>query len=557
MTHETVRISAARGLRLRCRGWRQESLLRLLENNLENAERPEDLVIYMSRARVMRNWNAFHRTCAALRSLRTDQTLVMQSGQPVGLFPSQHTTPIVIMANGNLVGRWTAISKRRTLEDKGLTIFPGMTAAAWQYIGSQGILQGTYETFRAVGRKHFGGNLAGRWIVTSGCGGMGGAQPLAGKLAGAVVLVIDVNRNALQRRRDTGYLDTIVDDFDTATRLCEERRKQNTGASVGLCMNAATTLWLMIERNIIPDVVTDQTEPEAYHAYVPEDMTPEECDEARRIDPEDVAARANRSMMKHFRALLEFRSRGAVVFEYGNNFRSTVFQLGETRAFDIDSFVAAYIRPLFCKGIGPSRWIAVSGDQSDIAVIDDLIVKNFARDSLIAQWIEIARHHVSFTGLPARIGWLGFGERSKLALLVNQAVADGRISAPVCFTRDHLDSGSAALPFRETDSMQDGSDAVADWPLLNALLNACAGADLVAIHEMDDWARCAGLTIIADGTECAAKRLRDVLDLDPGIGVARHADAGYASALETLLTPYYKRRIQMQFDAQQIKPENA
>lgn len=548
MAKQARNIRAKRGLTLRCKGWRQEALLRLLENNLENAERPQDLIIYMSRAKVLRDWDAFDRTCAALREIETDQTLIMQSGKPIGLFPSQDTTPIVIMANGNLVGRWAALSKRKSLEEKGLTIFPGMTAAAWQYIGSQGILQGTYETFRSIGRTHFDGNLSGRWIVTSGCGGMGGAQPLAGKLAGAVTLVIDVNRKALERRRDTGYLDVIVDDFDSAEHLCREKIAEGLGASVGLCANAATILSLMLKRDVIPDVVTDQTEPDAHRAYVPEGMSHTEWETLRVSDPERVATAAEASMLKHFRALLAFKERGAVVFEYGNNFRSTVSELGEGRAFEIDSFVKAYIRPLFCEGIGPFRWIAASGDPTDILTIDDIILENFAPHSRIVEWIRVARENVQFTGLPARIGWLGFGERSRLACLVNTAVADGRISAPVCFTRDHLDSGSAALPFRETDSMADGSDAIADWPLLNALMNACAGADLVALHEMDDWARCAGVTIIADGQDQTDKRLRAVLDSDPGLGIARHADAGYDAALEAMLSPSYQMRIKSKFD---------
>lgn len=536
-------VAAARGLALRCKGWRQEAILRMLENNLENAERPEDLMIYMSRAKAARDWPAFDRICAALKVLETDQTLVMQSGKPVGLFPTQDTTPIVIMANGNLVGRWTEVSKRRELENRGLTIFPGMTAAAWQYIGSQGILQGTYETFKTVGRHHFDGSLAGRWIVTAGCGGMGGAQALAGKLAGAVTLVVDVNRRALERRMESGYLDLIVDHLDSALQICNEKRAAGDGAAIGLCANAATVLTSLIERDIIPDVVTDQTEPDAYRGYVPEGMSAEQCLEARKSDPEGLAKAANQTMLKHFRAMLTLRDRGAIFFEYGNNFRSVVSALGEARAFEVDSFVKAYIRPLFCSGTGPFRWIAASGDPRDIDLIDNLILENFAPDSPISQWIQVARDHVQHTGLPARIGWLGFGERSKLALLVNQAVADGQLSAPICFTRDHLDSGSAALPFRETDGMRDGSDAIADWPLLNALLNASAGADLVAIHEMDDWARCAGVTLIADGSSSAAARIRNVLDCDTGIGVARHADAGYEAAIEAMMQPAYTSRI--------------
>lgn len=537
------RITAARGTTLRCRSWRQEAILRLLENNLENAERPEDLIIYMSRAKVARNWDAFGRIVKALKVLENDQTLVMQSGKPVGIFPTQESTPIVIMANGNLVGRWTEISKRRPLEEKGLTIFPGMTAAAWQYIGSQGILQGTYETFRSVGHAHFGDSLAGRWIVTGGCGGMGGAQGLAGKLAGAVTLVTDPNSHALNRRKESGYLDLIIDSLDEAIHICNEKRAAKEAAAIGLCANEATVLTELLTRDLIPDIVTDQTEPDAYRSYVPEGMTPEDCEILRHSDIEKLALAANETMLKHFRAMMKMQERGAIVFEYGNNFRSVVSQLGEKRALDMDSFVKAYIRPLFCRGIGPFRWIAVSGDVKDIDVIDEIILDTFEPDSRICHWIRVARENVHHTGLPARIGWLGFGERSRLALLVNQAVADGRISAPICFTRDHLDSGSAALPFRETDGMKDGSDAVADWPLLNALLNASAGADLVALHEMDDWARCAGVTMIADGSESAARRMKNVLDCDPGIGIARHADAGYDVALETLMSPAYGARI--------------
>lgn len=543
MVEQSEKITAQRGLELRCQGWRQEALLRLLENNLENAERPEDLIIYMSRAKVARDWQAFEATRTALKAAETNQTLVMQSGKPIGLFPTQNTTPIVIMANGNLVGRWTNAAARKKIEDKGLTIFPGMTAAAWQYIGSQGILQGTYETFKSVGREHFQGSLTGRWIVTAGCGGMGGAQALAGKLAGATTLVVDVNQAALERRHNSGYLDIIVDDIEEAIKLSLQKKQAKEPAAIGLCANAIDFLAALIEKNITPDVVTDQTEPDAYRGYVPQGMTVAECQKARNEAPEALAKSANISMLKHFRALLTLRDRGAIFFEYGNNFRSVVSQLGEEKAFEVDSFVKAYIRPLFCRGIGPFRWIAASGDSRDIDIIDELILANFEPNSPIVDWIKVARDNVEHTGLPARIGWLGFGERSKLALLVNDAVAKGVISAPVCFTRDHLDSGSAALPFRETDGMKDGSDAIADWPLLNALLNVSAGADLVALHEMDDWARCAGVTIVADGSECAATRLKNVLDCDTGIGIARHADAGYETALEALMSPNYTNRI--------------
>ncbi len=525
-------VRAARGTELRCRGWRQEAILRLLENNLENAEDPDNLVIYMSIARAARNWESFDRIVAALATMREDQTLVMQSGKPIGIFPGQATTPLVIMANGNIVGEWTAEESRRRLDDMGLTIMPGMTAAAWQYIGSQGILQGTYETFMAIARRHFGGSLAGRLLLTAGCGGMSGAQPLAGKLSGASTLVAEVDEARIDRRIATGYCDQKSDDLDEALRLWIEARDKGEPLALALCANAAAVLPEIARRGITPDIVTDQTFPDPLKGYIPVELSLDEARALRKSDPERLIALARRSIAIHMRATLEFMDRGAVVFEYGNGLRAEARAAGVADAFRMRSFVDLYIRPLFCQGVGPFRWIAVSGDPQDIYTIDDMILEAFSHNHPIASWIAKAREHVRFTGLPARIGWLGYGERSRLALLVNDAVASGRISAPIAFTRDHLDSGSAALPYRETENMKDGSDAIADWPILNALLNCSSGADLVAVHGLGGRGVSAGLTIVADGAHATAERLKRVLDGDPGIGVLRHADAGYEAAIE-------------------------
>jgi urocanate hydratase len=525
-------VTAARGLDLRCRGWRQETILRLLENNLENAEDPENLVIYMSIARAARDWRSFDRIVATLTNLREDQTLVMQSGKPIGVFPGQTTTPLVIMANGNIVGEWSNEENRRRLDDAGLTIMPGMTAGAWQYIGSQGILQGTYETFSAVARKHFGGTLAGRLLLTAGCGGMSGAQPLAGKLAGASTLVVEIDPVRIDRRIATGYCDRRTDNVDEAIAAWLEARDARRPLALALCANAADVLSAILVRDIVPDIVTDQTFPDPVRGYVPSELSLEETRAMRKSDPNRLAALARNSIAAHMRALLAFQQKGAIVFEYGNGLRAEARSAGVENAFEIGSFVDLYIRPLFCEGMGPFRWIAVSGDAKDIHTIDGIILENFSPNHPIVPWIEKAREHVQFTGLPARIGWLGYGERSRLGLLVNEAVAEGRISAPIAFTRDHLDSGSAAMPHRETENMRDGSDAIADWPMLNALLNCASGADLVAIHGLGSRGVSAGVTIVADGTASAAERLKRVLDNDPGIGVLRHADAGYEAAIE-------------------------
>jgi urocanate hydratase len=525
-------VSAGRGATLRCKGWRQETILRLLENNLENAEDPENLVIYMSIARAARDWDSFDRIVATLANLGEDETFVVQSGKPIGVFRGQATTPLVIMANGNIVGEWGLSDSRRRLEELGLTIMPGMTAGAWQYIGSQGILQGTYETFMAVGRTHFGGTLAGRLLLTSGCGGMSGAQPLAGKLAGASTLVVEVDQARIDRRIASGYCERSVSDLDEAVALWTAARDRREPLALALCANAAEVLPALLARGIVPDIVTDQTFPDPLRGYVPAEISLEEARALRQSDPERLTALARASVARHVRTMLAFRERGAVVFEYGNNLRAEARNAGVEDAFAMGSFVDLYIRPLFCQGIGPFRWIAASGNPADIHAIDDMILRSFSSNHPIVSWIEKAKEHVKFTGLPARIGWLGYGERSRLALMVNEAVADGRLSGPIAFTRDHLDSGSAAMPYRETENMRDGSDAIADWPLLNALLNCASGADLVAIHGVGSRGVSAGVTVIADGAPATNERLQRVLDGDTGIGVLRHADAGYDLAVE-------------------------
>jgi urocanate hydratase len=525
-------VKAGRGNELRCKGWRQEAILRLLENNLENAEAPNNLVIYMSIARAARDWDSFDRIVAALSTMREDQTLIMQSGKPIGVFPGQATTPLVIMANGNLVGDWSHEDSRRKLDDMGLTVYPGMTAAAWQYIGSQGILQGTYETFMAAARQHFGGTLVGRLLLTSGCGGMSGAQPLAGKLAGASTLVIEVDQARIDRRIASGYCDATTSDLDEAIGRWQAARDERRPLALALCANAAVVLPELLRRGIVADIVTDQTFPDPLKGYVPAELTVEQTWAMRERDPMRLMALARQSVAAHVRAMLGFMDRGAIAFEYGNGLRAEAKEAGVEDAFRMRSFVDLYIRPLFCQGIGPFRWIALSGNPQDIYTIDDMILEAFSSNHPISSWISLAREHVQFTGLPARIGWLGYGERSRLALLVNEAVGNGTISAPIAFTRDHLDSGSAALPHRETENMKDGSDAIADWPILNALLNCASGADLVAIHGLGGRGVSAGFTIVADGNPATADRLKRVLDGDPGIGVLRHADAGYDIAIE-------------------------
>ena len=532
MTAMARRVSAQRGATLRCKGWRQEAILRLLENNLENAENPDALVVYMSVAKAARDWDAYERIVAALGRLEVGQTLVMQSGKPIGIFQTRGDGPLVIMANGNLVPAWSSDDQVDEFVKKGLTIVPGFTAAAWQYIGSQGIVQGTYETFMACARQHFGGSLSGRWLLTGGCGGMGGAQPLAGYMAGAATLVVEADPAKIQRRIDTGYCQHRADTLDAALALVFAAKSAGKPVSVGLVGNCADVLPELLRRKLVPDIVTDQTPTEPIGGYIPASIPLAETRRLWAAEPESVKPLVYESMRTHVEAMVEFQRRGAVVFEYGNNLRSRATVGGGAKgAFDVPSFVDLFLRPYFCEGIGPFRWIAISGDPADIYAVDDLVLREFAANEQVCSWIARAREHVRFQGLPARIAWLGHGERSRLAVLINAMVARGELHGPVAFTRDHLDAASAAMPYRETENMKDGSDAIADWPLLNALLNGAAGADLVTIHQLCDYGQSAGVTIVADGTEGAGVRLQRVLDCDTGLGVLRMADAGYETAL--------------------------
>lgn len=525
-----ARVTAQRGTQLRCKNWRAETLLRLLENNLENGENPDELVIYMSRAKAARDWESYDRIVNALKSLEVDQTLIVQSGKPIGIFRTHARAPMVVMANGNVVGRWANDENFLKYEQQGLTILPGMTAAAWQYIGSQGILQGTYQSFASAGQSHFGGTLKGRIILTSGCGGMSGAQPLAGKMAGAATLVVEAEAAKIRRRVDQGFCDRMTDSIEEALRWIEEAKNAKEGASVGLVGNVADVYPKLLETGFAPDILTDQCMVDPYRGYVPQGMTAAEAGALAKSDPKLLRKRAEDTLRIHVNAILEFRRRGALTFEYGNSLRLRAADAGISEALTLDSFVTLFIRPLFCEGIGPFRWIAVSGDANDIHKIDEIILKTFSPNHPISQWIPLAQKYAPFQGLPARIGWLGHTERSQLALLVNDAVARKQISAPIAFTRDHLDAGSVANPFRETEKMKDGSDPISDWPLLNAMLACSAGADLVAVHSNTDKLQSAGQTIVADGTAEAAERIKHVLDGDTGIGVLRHADAGYESA---------------------------
>jgi urocanate hydratase len=530
--HPARRVLAQRGTALRCKGWKQETILRMLENNLENGERPEDLVIYMSAAKAARNWEAFDNIVATLKDLNNDETMVVQSGKPIARFRTHARAPRVIMANGVVVGRWTDEETIYRLEQAGLTITAGMTAAAWQYIGSQGILQGTWQSFASAADSHFGGSLAGRTILTCGAGGMGGAQPLAGKMAGAATLVVEVNPARLEKRIDTGYLDRMTASVDEALAWISELQAAKAGGSVGLVGNVADLYESLLARNWQPDILTDQCTVDPRRGYVASGLSPAEMEALLKTDPAAALKRGNETLLRHVAAMLEFSRRGALTFEYGNTLRMRAADLGLKEALAMESFVTLFIRPLFCEGIGPFRWVAVSGDSKDIDIVDALIAETFPAGHRIRRWIELARKHVQFQGLPARIGWLGHTERSKLALAVNAAVAEGRISAPIAFTRDHLDAGSVASPFRESEKMKDGSDPIADWPILNALLACSTGADLVAVHANVGRMMSAGQTAIADGTPEAADRLQAVLDGDTGLGIARHADAGYETAIE-------------------------
>ncbi|MFS8637338.1 MAG: urocanate hydratase [Gemmatimonadota bacterium] len=533
-------IRAPRGSELTCKGWTQEAALRMLMNNLdpEVAERPEELVVYGGAGKAARNWEAFDAIVRTLRELENDETLLVQSGKPVGVFKTHPWAPRVLIANSNLVGRWATWEHFRELERQGLMMYGQMTAGSWIYIGTQGILQGTYETFGAVARQHFGGTLKGRWVLTGGMGGMGGAQPLAATMNEGAILVVEIDPKRIERRVQTRYCDRMTDDLDTALEWVLGARDGGEALSVGLVGNCAEVLPELVRRGVTPDVLTDQTSAhDALNGYVPAGLSLEAAAELRRRDPDEYVRRAMESMRIHCEAMVELMRRGAVTFDYGNNLRGQAKDAGFADAFAYPGFVPAYIRPLFCEGKGPFRWVALSGDPQDIYRTDDLVLELFPEDQHLRRWITMAREKVQFQGLPARICWLGQGERARFGVALNDLVARGELKAPIVIGRDHLDTGSVASPFRETEGMKDGSDAVADWPILNALLNTASGASWVSFHHGGGVgignSLHAGQVLVADGTPEMRERIERVLTNDPGIGVARHADAGYELAIET------------------------
>ncbi len=534
---ETVR--APRGTVLRCKGWKQEAALRMLMNNLdpEVAEKPQELVVYGGAGKAARDWPSFHAIVRELEALGNDETLLVQSGRPVGVFRTHEEAPRVLIANANLVGHWSNWEKFRELERAGLMMYGQMTAGSWIYIGTQGILQGTFETFAAAGRQHFGGSLAGRFVLTGGMGGMGGAQPLAGTMNGAAILCVEVDAARIQRRLDTGYCDRMSRDLDEALRWIEEARREKRPLSVGLVGNCAEVLPKLVEMGATPDLLTDQTSAhDPLNGYVPAGLTLEQARALRGSDPTAYVDRAMDSIATHLRAMLALKRAGAVAFDYGNNIRRMAADRGVGGAFEIPGFVPMYIRPLFAEGKGPFRWVALSGDSADIAATDETVCRLFPENEALARWIRLARERVHFQGLPARICWLGYGERARFGVEMNRMVADGRLKAPIVIGRDHLDCGSVASPYRETEAMPDGSDAVADWPILNALLNTAAGASWVSVHNGGGvgigYALHAGQVTVADGTESGGRAVERVLTCDPGIGVLRHVDAGYEPAIE-------------------------
>jgi len=533
-------VRAPRGTDISCRGWVQEAALRMLMNNLdpEVAEKPQDLIVYGGTGRAARSWEAYDAIVAALKSLGNEETLLVQSGKPVGVFPTHEDAPRVLIANSNLVGRWANWGKFRELERLGLTMYGQMTAGSWIYIGTQGILQGTYETFGALAARRFGGSLKGRIVVTGGLGGMGGAQPLAATMNEGVMLAIEVDPARIQRRLKTKYLDVMTESLEDAWARATAARDKGEALSVGLVGNCADVLPEMVRRGWVPDVLTDQTSAhDTLNGYVPAGITLEQALELRTTDPEEYEKRARESIAVHVRAMRDLQVKGAITFDYGNNIRTEAKDAGVEDAFEIPGFVPEYIRPLFCEGQGPFRWVALSGDPKDLYRTDDLVLELFPEKEHLARWIRKAREQVAFQGLPARICWLGMGERAKFGLALNELVQSGEISAPIVIGRDHLDTGSVASPFRETEGMKDGSDAIADWPILNALLNAVSGASWVSFHHGGGVgignSLHAGQVIVAEGTDRAAQRLERVLNNDPGIGVARHADAGYPEAVAT------------------------
>jgi len=530
-------LKAPRGTEITCKAWPQEAAMRMLMNNLDGevAENPRDLIVYGGTGRAARNQQCLDAILASLKSLENDETLLVQSGKPVGVFKTHDYAPRVLIANSNLVGHWSNWEKFNELERAGLMMYGQMTAGSWIYIGSQGIVQGTFETFAAAAEKHLGGDLAGKLVVSGGMGGMGGAQPLAATMAGACFLGIDVDAERIKKRLKTGYCDFMVNNLDEALRILKNAVHKKEAISVGLIGNCADVIPELAERGVLPDILTDQTSAhDPLNGYVPNGMTLEQALELRKSDPKGYLDRSMDSIARHVEGMLRLQKMGSVTFDYGNNIRTFAFERGVKNAYDFPGFVPAYIRPLFCEGRGPFRWVALSGDPADIAVTDDLVLELFPQNRILNRWINLARKRIKFQGLPARICWLGYGERAQFGLAINDLVKKGKIKAPVVIGRDHLDCGSVASPYRETESMKDGSDAVADWPLLNALLNTASGASWVSIHNGGGvgigYSLHAGQVTVADGTDAMAQRIERVLTNDPGIGVARHVDAGYDEA---------------------------
>jgi len=532
-------VRAPRGSSLHTQGWGQEGALRMLMNNLDPqvAEKPEELIVYGGTGKAARNWDCFHAIVRSLKSLKNDETLLVQSGKPVGIFRTHSEAPRVLISNAMLVPKWATWDEFRRLEALGLTMYGQMTAGSWIYIGTQGILQGTFETLAAVAKKHFGGSLKGRIAVTAGLGGMGGAQPLAVTMNDGVAIVVEVDRHRIQRRLDTRYVDMMTDNLDEALRSATAAAKKGEPLSIALLGNAADVLPELVRRGITPDVLTDQTSAhDELNGYVPNGLSYEDALALRKKDPADYIRRSMAAMAAHVRAMLDLQKRGSRAFDYGNNLRGQARQAGAADAFEIPGFVSEYIRPLFCLGKGPFRWAALSGKPADIYTTDQAVLETFPEDAALARWIRKARAQIKFQGLPARICWLGYGERALFGDVINRLVRKGRISAPIVIGRDHLDTGSVASPHRETEAMRDGSDAIADWPVLNALLNAVNGASWVSVHHGGGvgigFSIHAGMVIVADGQTSTGRRLERVLTGDPGTGVVRHADAGYPEAVD-------------------------
>ncbi|HEX7393122.1 MAG TPA: urocanate hydratase [Thermoplasmata archaeon] len=530
------RVKARRGKKLACKGWRQEAILRMLQNNLENAEKPDELIIYGGTGKAARNWDCYHAIVKALTELEKDETLLIQSGKPVGVFKTHELAPRVLTANAHLVPRWSTWEVFHELEAKGLIMYGQMTAGGWAYIGTQGILQGTYETLAACARKNFGGTLKGRLVLTGGLGGMGGAQPLAATMNGGVCIAVEVDEKRIDRRVKAGYCDIKVKGLDKALGLAATAVKKRRPLSIGLLGNCAEVHPSILEKGVFPDVVTDQTSAhDELEGYIPAGFDVVEAAELRASNPDEYKRRAIESIGIHVRAMLGFMRKGSVVFEYGNNIRAQAVKAGVGNAFDFKGFVPLYIRPMFCEGRGPFRWVAISGDPQDILKTDKVVMREFRENKQLVNWIRLAEKMVPFEGLPARVCWLGYGERARFGKIINRMVAGGELMGPIVITRDHLDCGSVASPNRETEGMLDGSDAIADWPLLNAMINTAGGADLVAIHNGGGvgigYSTHAGLLVVADGTREAEEKIQRVLTADPGMGILRHADAGYPAAI--------------------------